>query len=264
MIIKKQRVCTKNNIPAFTLMELLVVMAITCLLIALILPVLGLARKIGRRTICQGNLKQITYSWHMYFEDYDGLFYHNLRADTLYGGWKSLKYPTATRPLNSYLSIPNCPESESEAKVFKCPSDTGDIGTKAFSSFSYRGSSYRTNILLVGQEQVGPLAGEETEELRTLRQEINSRLPHLRFSSIGHPERLLFVGDSPWAVQWLFPPYGEGPSWHEHHIHYNLSFLDGHVKFLQINKGRLINSGYTVIPFEELYELARDAQLRSK
>ena len=261
MIIRKRRLCTTIAAPGFTLIELLVVVSIICLLIAIILPVLSSARKIGQRTMCQGNLKQITYAWHMYFEDHDGMFYHDLRADSLYGGWKSLKYPTANRPLNRYLSLSDCPENESEAKVLKCPSDTGDIGTKGFSSFSYRGASYRTNILLVGQEQVGPLAGDETEQLKKLRQEINRRLPNLRYSSVDNPKQVLFIGDSPWAVQWLFPPYGEGPSWHNRHIHYNLAFLDGHVEFLQVQKGILIADRYRVIPFKELYDLAREAQL---
>lgn len=262
IIVKKLRVCKTTSVPGLTLIELLVVVSIICLLIAIILPVLSLARKIGQRTMCQGNLRQINYAWHMYFEDNDGMFYHDLRADTLYGGWKSIRYPTATRPLNHYLSLSDCPENESEAIVLKCPSDTGDIGTKGFSSFSYRGASYRTNILLVGQEQVGPLAGDETEQLKQLRQEINGKLPNLRYSSVDHPERVLFIGDSPWAVQWLFPPYGEGPSWHNRHIHYNLAFLDGHVEFLQIQKGILkAGNKYTVIPFEELYDSAREAQL---
>jgi len=259
-IVRERRLYTTTGVPGFTLIELLVVVTIICLLIALILPVLSLARKIGQRTVCQGNLKQVVYAWQMYFEDHDGLFYHALRADTLYSGWRSLKYPTAKRPLNRYLSLTDCPEKESEAKVLKCPSDIGDIGTNGFSSFSYRGASYRTNILLVGQEQVGPLAGDETEQLKRLRQEINGRLSHLRYSSVDHPERVLFIGDSPWAVQWLFPPYGEGPSWHNRHIHYNLGFLDGHIEFLQVQKGILMASRYTVIPFEELYELAREAQ----
>ena len=133
IIVKKLRVCKTTSVPGLTLIELLVVVSIICLLIAIILPVLSLARKIGQRTMCQGNLRQINYAWHMYFEDNDGMFYHDLRADTLYGGWKSIRYPTATRPLNHYLSLSDCPENESEAIVLKCPSDTGDIGTKGFS-----------------------------------------------------------------------------------------------------------------------------------
>lgn len=43
----------------FTLVELLVVVAVIGILVALLLPVLGAAREFARSTECQGNLKQI-------------------------------------------------------------------------------------------------------------------------------------------------------------------------------------------------------------
>ena len=45
--------------PGFTLVELLVVIVITGLLIALLLPAIGVAREGSRRTNCLSNLKQI-------------------------------------------------------------------------------------------------------------------------------------------------------------------------------------------------------------
>ena len=262
-IFKQADCCFMNQTDrytGFTLIELLIVIAIVCLLVAILLPALSLARKVCQRTACQGNIKQVAYAWHMYLDDYDGLFYHSLRADTLYGGWKSLKYPTAQRPLNPYLSLSDLPEKERDAKVLKCPCDMGDIGTQGFSSFSYRGASYRTNILMIGQEQIGPLAGDETEQLLKLKNEINIRLPNLRRDQVDKPERLLLIGDAPWAVQWLPPPYDQGPIWHNHPIHYNLAFLDCHIGFLRVRKGVFVANDYTVIPFEDLYGLAREAQ----
>ncbi len=44
---------------AFTLIELLVVVSLIVLLVALLLPALGRAREIGRRTVCASNLQQI-------------------------------------------------------------------------------------------------------------------------------------------------------------------------------------------------------------
>jgi len=252
---KPERTRTKG----FTLIELLVVITILALLIAVLLPVLSLARQAAQRTVCQANLRQITYAWHLYLEDNEGTFYQTLRADTLYGGWKGIKYPTAKRPLNPYLSLPDYPETESQAKVAKCPSDQGDVGTRSFSSFTYYGTSYRTNILLIGQTQIGPL-GEATEAIVKLRNRINEKLPHLRFASVNSPNRLLLIGDSPWGIQWLPPPYPEGMNWHKRSLHYNVAFLDGHIDFLGIKKGIFVSSEYTVIPFKQLYGLAREAQ----
>ncbi len=66
----------------FTLMELLVVMAIMAALAALLLPALGRAREKGRRTICIANLKQIGMAIHMYAEDYYERFPGNGVEDT--------------------------------------------------------------------------------------------------------------------------------------------------------------------------------------
>lgn len=54
-----ERPAMRSRARAFTLVELLVVVAVIGILVALLLPVLGAARESARSSECQGNLKQI-------------------------------------------------------------------------------------------------------------------------------------------------------------------------------------------------------------
>jgi len=246
--INRVPVIKKNH--GFTLIELLVVIAVITLLLALLLPALNKTRMISKRLICKGKLKQIAVAWNLYLDDHDGAFYQGVNANLLYGGWKGTSFPNRQRPLNKYLGIPALPESQTDAKVFECPGDDGSKGTQYYPQI---GTSYQTNILLIGQDQIGTLPSDQLQE------EINKRLKNLNLNQINNPGRLLLVGDYTWGSQWL-PGYPKGPDWHGRAWHYNLAFLDGHVEFLHIRKGLFITDDYTVLPFEAVYELARSVQ----
>lgn len=58
----------------FTLVELLVVVAIIATLIALLLPSLNKARQAARVIVCTANLRQIGACWQMYGSDNNGAF----------------------------------------------------------------------------------------------------------------------------------------------------------------------------------------------
>lgn len=56
----------------FTLVELLVVISIIALLMALLMPALERARELGRRTVCNGNLKDLSLAWMLYADGNEG------------------------------------------------------------------------------------------------------------------------------------------------------------------------------------------------
>jgi len=185
-------------------------------------------------------------AWQAYLGDNEGAFYQGINANILYGGWKGIHFPNHPRPLNDYLGLPKIPQSETDAELFRCPGDKG-------LAYSTVGTSYQTNILLIGQNQVGTLPGGD------LSSKINMRLKNLNCASVDKAPMLLLVGDYAWGSQWI-PRYPFGPPWHRRCCHYNLAFLDCHVEFLHIHKGLYVTDKYAVLPFEDLYKLARDVQ----
>ena len=74
----------RNTSSAFTLIELLVVISIISLLISILLPALGRARKAARNVVCQTTMKQLGVWSFTYATDNKGIL--PTHGDT---GWSS-------------------------------------------------------------------------------------------------------------------------------------------------------------------------------
>src|SRR5215469_12825524 len=66
---------SKTVSKAFTVIELLVAIAIIAILAAILLPVLSRARAGGQRTACLNNLKQIAAGVHLYAGDFNEILF---------------------------------------------------------------------------------------------------------------------------------------------------------------------------------------------
>jgi prepilin-type N-terminal cleavage/methylation domain-containing protein len=60
-----------NQRAAFTLIELLVTIAIIAILATMLLPTLGKAKSVGKRTVCLSNLRQCYLALHLYGERFE-------------------------------------------------------------------------------------------------------------------------------------------------------------------------------------------------
>ena len=102
----------------FTLIELLIVIAIIAILASMLLPVLNKARERGKSIKCVSNLKQINYIILNYTDSNNDFFSRPL--DKTWDGRGVFQYMLcdADVVLNSaYCSV-------SDLKLFQCPSDT--------------------------------------------------------------------------------------------------------------------------------------------
>ncbi len=114
----------------FSLVELIVVIAVIAILAGLIYPAFMKARDRSRMAACASNLKQIGIALNSYTSDYKDYLPVCERLGSVYG------LPALKTVLSPYLQNTN---------VFKCP---GDLG--ASSVFASAGTSYEWNTFVNG------------------------------------------------------------------------------------------------------------------
>jgi prepilin-type N-terminal cleavage/methylation domain-containing protein len=123
----------------FSLVELLIVVAIIAVLIGILLPVLSAARRTTWSAACLSNLRTASMAWNGYLDD--NRFFPFDRPDDArpahrwdWGGvnWydeedrsqlSSGEWIYSTRPLNPYYDMRH--DRREDARVFACPADDG-------------------------------------------------------------------------------------------------------------------------------------------
>jgi prepilin-type N-terminal cleavage/methylation domain-containing protein len=156
---------------AFTLLELLICIAIIGALLAILVPALSRAKKTSYNAVCGNNLRQIGFAFSLYVQEHadrlpspQQIFAQN--ADWKFGGL-DLVGPDRTpvlasaRPINKYIDDRATVATRSSS-LFSCPADAGvwdratarrgEPGTSmlpARTCFLTFGNSYRANSLLL-------------------------------------------------------------------------------------------------------------------
>ncbi|MFP3904099.1 MAG: type II secretion system protein [Armatimonadota bacterium] len=106
----------------FTLVEMLVVIAIIAVLSAILFPVFNSAREKGRETTCMSNLKQIGTAIELYVQDANGFLpLANNRPSE------------QSDPGIADVLMPYTKSSE----IFRCPSDKDDMWQQEGTSYDY-------------------------------------------------------------------------------------------------------------------------------
>jgi len=220
---------------AFTLVELLVVVAIISMLMSITLPALERARKAGKRIGCFSNLRQLTLAWIMYAIDNDdrlcsaGTYWNHppgswpvLGTDHWVGDGPHLPGPESNPLGNTENAIKDgvlWPYTQKTLGVYWCPSDS----IKRLRSYSMSNS----------------MGGRVRDNVR----------PFRKLGEIWTPaERMVFIdagGDS-WLEDGFWPIQRTGRKWRwrirkfnmitaRHTCGCNLAFSDGHCEFWRWN-----------------------------
>jgi prepilin-type N-terminal cleavage/methylation domain-containing protein/prepilin-type processing-associated H-X9-DG protein len=147
--------------PAFTLVELLVVITVIAILIALLLPAVQAAREAARKSQCGNNLKQLSLAMLNYEQQHQALpvFSNNftpqvfmlpfLEQQALYDKLEVDRTVSDREPLRTAVAtvVPTfvCP-SDGERIIHAYTSSAGGSGAKVFSSpLTVAGTNYAIN-----------------------------------------------------------------------------------------------------------------------
>ena len=216
---------------AFTLIELLIAIAIIATLAMLLLPALFTARGRGQQITCLNNLKQLTLAGQMYANDHDGQLVGNLpdvsgQAEIGKNSWVAgnMKRP-ADATNQTFIRQGKLFPYANQLAIYRCPADLSQTqGTPHVRSYAMNGwmgsrymetysgqSGFRTFVKDTETATAGPAA------LWVLNDEHEA--------SIDDGWFLVTMDDS--------QPFASFPAT-RHQQGYNLNFADGHAQVFKL------------------------------
>lgn len=114
-----------NKNRGFTLVELLVVISIIALLLAVLMPALGKARKLAQRAVCMAHLGQLSLASMTYAQNNNGKFPHQYADNKT--NHKLIKDPLTTTDADAQDSwIKHIFPYIKKMEHFRCPANKGN------------------------------------------------------------------------------------------------------------------------------------------
>ncbi len=258
---------------AFTLVELLVVVAVIGLLISVLLPAMSGARKAGQLMVSLSNVRQITIAGVNYTYDNDDMWPvmpasqsdHTLTGTVTWcswnwGGktasdyWKTAAggvyhLPARKRPLNRYahpdidISDQETEETRTELPVFRAPRDVESYQRQYWaqepspvdvSSYDDVGSSYHLNMRWWFDDKVAPTDNSGAKWYR-LQRIFRRGASEVPSNFVWlHDQIMDVVAVRGFKIEGLYGGLNQSVA----------AFMDGHAKYVRVNPGERTSPEY--------------------
>jgi prepilin-type N-terminal cleavage/methylation domain-containing protein len=206
------------NKRGFTLIEMLVAIAIIAMLAALLLPALARAKASAHRAACISNLRQINLATHMYADDHGDAIRAITNKEALYFTYKETIQP--------YLSRNGSPTNDS---VFACPADDFKCDDPVlkdilFADVNGQLGFHRQEFSHYSSYFFNGAAPEEVQPLQHMGQKA--------FTAVHQPSRVVLVGELSGAC--ALSAHERKQPYQFNNARNVMSFVDGHTSFIRI------------------------------
>ena len=210
------------KVQNFTLIELLIVIAIIAILAGMLLPSIGRAKEAAQQIQCIGNMKQLGVYSTMYANDNDetALPCSQKMATNAYGAW-------FMKLANDYIGQNvGLDRSEKLSELFSCPSDK--VGyDPTFTSYS---SPNKDNISYTWNTTLG-----DYDRLKNVNTSSVKELSPKKVRSVPSRVVILTERGGDYGVYLRFDvlnyqPRGQVGLWHNGRNALNCGYIDGHAE----------------------------------